>query len=57
MLSAMISSASVAATTVATSTPGAVSSSVALPPGNPIVASSVTSRSIGRSEVRGSEVS
>ena len=55
MPSAIISSASVAATTVATSTPGAVSSSVALPSGNAIVASSVTSRSTRRNDVSGSE--
>ena len=49
------SSASVASRTCATVTPGAVSSSVARPPGKPITASSVTTRSTGRTEVSGSE--
>ena len=44
-----------AATTCSTLTPGAVSISVARPPGKPITASSVTTRSADRAEVSGSE--
>ena len=47
------SSASVAATTCATDTPGAVSSNVARPLGNPITAISLTTRSTGRTDVSG----
>ena len=50
----MTSSASVDLTTSATVTDGAVSSSVARPSGNAITAKSVTTRSTGRAEVRGS---
>src|SRR5947209_13130283 len=48
-------SAAVAETTSAVETPGAVSNSVARPPGKPITAISVTRRSIERTEVSGSE--
>src|ERR1700722_7690089 len=47
------SSASVAAITCSTVTPGAVSRSVATPPGNAMTASSVTTRSTGRIDVSG----
>src|SRR5688572_19944840 len=46
-------SASVARSTSATPTPGAVSSTVARPSGNPMTASSVTTRSTARADVRG----
>jgi len=52
----MASSASVAASTCSTVTPGAVSRRVARPSGKPITASSVTTRSTGRSEVSGTRL-
>src|SRR3954462_9263421 len=52
-LSGTVSSASVTASTSATLTPGAVSCSVALPPGKAMTAISVTTRSTGRTEVSG----
>jgi hypothetical protein len=52
-LSGMNRSASVTAMTSATVTPGAVSCSVILPPGKPITAISVTTKSTGRKEVSG----
>src|SRR6476619_4802377 len=53
-LPGMYRSASVTASTSATVMPGAVSSSVILPPEKPITAISVTPRSTGREEVSGS---
>src|SRR5262249_7157255 len=52
--SGIAGSASVPARTSPTVTPGAVSSSVALPSGKPITAMSVTTRFTGRVEVSGS---
>src|SRR6267378_3764903 len=52
-LAGTTSSASVLAITSATLTPGAVSIRVARPPGNPITAMSVTTRSTALTDVRG----